>query len=153
METKDEDLEFLKSKIESIKIARFTAEMDSIIKLPNNIIYTLKVDAEGNIWFYTSCTGDYALQVEKSFFVTLDYYQKGAGNHLHISGMATVVEADEANYNNRLPYSNLLLLRLKIAHAEYLENEPVPQPNWVKKIRSVFNDILYDTHQRWFDFS
>ncbi len=70
-------LTFLRSKIEEIRIALFKAEMDSVLQLPNNIISTLKVDDEGYIWFYTSCNGTYAPQVQKEFFHTLTTIKRG----------------------------------------------------------------------------
>ena len=42
MLTKNENLLFLQKKIGEIKIARFSAEIDAGLQLPNNIVSTLK---------------------------------------------------------------------------------------------------------------
>ena len=41
MQTKNENIEFLKTKVQEIRIAKFSAEINSLLQLPNNIITTL----------------------------------------------------------------------------------------------------------------
>lgn len=63
--------------------------MNSELQLPNNIIQTLKVDDDGHIWFLTSCTGDHAQNIARSFYAYLDYYKRvlNAGFRL-VAGLA-----------------------------------------------------------------
>ncbi|HAZ92481.1 MAG TPA: hypothetical protein DCX70_03550, partial [Chitinophagaceae bacterium] len=86
MQYLDSNLEFLKERIKEIKIALFRSESYSELQLPNNVISTLQMDNDGNIWFFTSCAGDYADNVEKSFFASLDYYKKGTDCRIRVSG-------------------------------------------------------------------
>ncbi len=144
MQHDDNTLTFLRQKIENIRIALFKAEIDSELQLPNNIISTLKVDDEGYIWFYTSCNGKYALQVDKEFFAYLDYYQKGRDARLRISGRARVVEgcgSDAATVDD----SNLLLLKLKMMQAEYFGMDTEQHQTWVHKIKTTFTELLSAT--------
>ncbi len=141
MQPNDTTLVFLRDKIEDIRIALFKAEMASVLQLPNNIISTLKVDDEGFIWFYTSCNGMYAGQVDKEFFAYLDYYQKGRDSRLRVSGKTTIVEgcgADAAAVDD----SNLLLLKMKIMQAEYFGTDIEKQQNWMDKIKTTFTELL-----------
>ena len=141
MQPTDTALSFLREKIEDIKFALFKAEMASVLQLPNNIISTLKVDNEGFIWFYTSCNGMYAPQVDKEFFAYLDYYQKGRDARLRVSGRTFIIEgcgADASAVDN----SNLLLLKMKIMQAEYFGNDAETQQNWMVKIKTTFTELL-----------
>lgn len=45
----DRNLEFLKEKIEDIKIALFKTELNPDLQLPNNIIQTFKVEDDGTV--------------------------------------------------------------------------------------------------------
>lgn len=141
MQPTDTALVFLKEKIEEIRIALFKAEMASVLQLPNNIISTLKVDNEGFIWFYTSCNGLYAPQVDKEFFAYLDYYQKGRDSRLRISGRTRIIEgcgADAATVEN----NSLLLLKMKIMQAEYFGTDSEKQQTWMGKIKTTFTELL-----------
>lgn len=151
----DENLFFIKEKIEEIKIALFKAEIDSILKLPNNIISTLKVDDEGSIWFYTSCNGLYAGEVDKEFFAYLEYHQKGRNTRLRISGKATVESSNDGAFTtaSNSNTNNLLLLKLKIMHAEYLESDYERHHGWVGRIKTTVSDFLSASHARKYDFS
>ncbi len=152
MQPGDTALSFLRDKIEDIRIALFKAEMNSVLPLPNNIISTLKVDDEGFIWFYTSCNGKYAPQVDKEFFAYLDYYQKGRDSRLRVSGRTCIVEgcgADAASVNS----SNLLLLKMKIMQAEYFGNDAEKQQSWMNKIKTTFTELLSASASKKYRFS
>src|SRR5690242_14155633 len=94
MEYHHQELLFLKEKIEEIKVALFKAESESVLRLPNNIITTLKVDEEGCVWFFTSCSRHFAQCFDRELPVSLDYYQKG-NKCLHITGKAYIEDANE----------------------------------------------------------
>ena len=150
----DENLFFIKEKMEEIKIALFKADMQSVLQLPNNIISTLKVDDEGYVWFYTSCTGSYASELDKEFYAYLEYYQKGRNTRLRISGKTCIVDScDEAfiSLNGASPDS-LLLLKMKIMHAEYLENEFEKHRGLMHRIKTTFTDFLSSHTARQYDF-
>lgn len=141
MQPSDTTLHFLREKIQDIRIALFKAEMASVLQLPNNIISTLKVDDEGFIWFYTSCNGLYATQVEKEFFAYLDYYQKGRDSRLRVSGRTCIVEGCGSDATS-VDSSNLLLLKMKIMQAEYYGTDAEKQQTWVGKIKTTFTELL-----------
>ena len=151
----DENLFFIKEKIEEIKIALFKAEINSILQLPNNIISTLKVDDDGYIWFYTSCSGPYADEIDKEFFAYLEYHQKGRDTRLRISGKATVVDNSNKAFSSLTDGSvnGLLLLKLKIMHAEYTATDFEKPHNWMNRIRTSVIDFLSASNARKFDFS
>jgi len=137
----DTTLAFLKEKIEDIRVALFKAEINSVLQLPNNIISTLKVDADGFIWFYTSCNSNYATQVDKEFFAYLDYYQKGRDSRLRVSGRACIIEGCGSDAD-KTESANLILLKMKIMQAEYSGNDVEKQQTWVDKIKTTFTELL-----------
>jgi hypothetical protein len=141
MHNNDTTLAFLKGKIEDFRIALFKAEIDSEIRLPNNIISTLKVDEDGYIWFYTSCNSNYATQVDKEFFAYLDYYQKGRDSRLRVSGRACIIEGCGSDAD-KIESSKLLLLKMKMMHAEYSGNDVEKQQTWMNRIKTTFTGLL-----------
>lgn len=158
MQQLDENLGFLKSKIDDIKIAIFKAEINSELQLPNNIIQTLKVDDEGYIWFLTSCTGNQKQQIDKSFYAYLDYYKKGTDCRLQLGGRAILIEDEEDKFLDMSNYSKstasrLVLVKMKIMQAEYFENKPVESVGLKNKIMYAFNNLFFSPAHRIYDFS
>jgi hypothetical protein len=127
MEYPYQELLFLKEKIEEIKVALFRAELESVLQLPNNIISTLKVDEEGYIWFFTSCSRPFAHYFDKELHTSLDYYQKG-NKCLRITGKAFIENANEnvspSDIQQKNDLSHVVLLKVKILKAEYFETRP-----------------------------
>ncbi|CAN5812291.1 hypothetical protein BH11BAC4_BH11BAC4_10180 [soil metagenome] len=154
----DEDLCFLTEKIRDIKIALFKSEINAELRLPNNIIQTLKVENDGTIWFFTSCHGNYAQNIDKSFYAYLDYYKKGRDCRLQLSGKATIVENDDEDLFSISNYSagtfgRLVLVKMKIMQAEYFENPPVENISWQEKIKTTINHLFFTPSHKVFDFS
>src|SRR5688572_7221243 len=88
----DENLVFLKEKINEIKIALFKSEINSELTMPNNIIQALRVEEDGTIWFFTTCKGNYARFIDKSFYTYLSFYKKDTGCRLQLSGKAKIID-------------------------------------------------------------
>src|SRR5689334_4350572 len=127
-------MNFLKEKINEIKIALFrTEETTSELKFPNNIITTLKVSDEGVVWFLTETKGYHEIMglIDKSFFAYLDYYRKGSDCHLRLSGNTTIVH-DEV-FDVYVPGNNYVLLKMKIMQAEFYEKRTAEKLTWSQK--------------------
>ena len=154
MLTQDDNLLFLQRKIGEIKVAMFKAEINSVLSLPNNIVSTLKTDNDGNVWFFTSCNGKYAKNIDESFYAYLEYYQKGGAYRLRISGKASIVQddpmADASTVTNCK--DNFALIKFKIMHAEYFENKALATSSFKTRIKDFFTDIFSSHNYREFDF-
>ena len=154
----DENLIFLKEKIKDIKVALFKSEINSELQLPNNIIQTLKVEEDGTIWFFTSCSGEQAQNIEKSFYAYLDYYKKGTECRLQLGGRATIVEDDGeafltiSNYSKSTA-SRLVLVKMKIMQAEYFETKQTINVSWKEKMKVAFSSLFFNPSHRVYDFS
>ena len=155
MLTKNENLLFLQKKIGEIKIARFSAEIDAGLQLPNNIVSTLKTDSDGNIWFFSSCRGEHAKNIDQDFYAYLEYYQKGGAYRLRTGGRATIIQDETVPYYTKSKNSidNLLLIRFKIMTAEYFEEKSLHTSSLKTRVKDFFTDMLYSQRYRKFDFA
>ncbi len=155
-----ENFTFLQNKIAGIKIALFKADIsDNELPIPNNIISTLKADSNGNIWFYTTCPGNYAGNTILSDFPAhLDFYQKGVAYRLRIEGKASVVE-HESILNKIFPghqksAGSRILIQLKIHRAEYNEYASILNSSSLKsRVIDFFHELLFSHKNREFKFS
>ena len=155
MLTKNENLLFLQKKIGEIKIARFSAEIDAGLQLPNNIVSTLKTDSEGNIWFFSSCRGEHAKNIDQDFYAYLEYYQKGGAYRLRTGGRATIIQDETVPYypKSKNSINNLVLIRFKIMTAEYFEEKSLHTSSLKTRVKDFFTEMLYSQRYRKFDFA
>jgi len=151
------NLDFLKRKIQETRLAKFNAEIGSVLQLPNSIITTLKADDEGNIWFFASCNYTYATNLDKYFYASLDYYNKETHCRLHIDGRATVVEDEEdvlpfqiTKHRSSFTY-NVILIKLKILKAEYYEARQITT-SFKETVRNIFAELFYPNAHKQFNF-
>ncbi len=154
---REENLVFFKEKIKEIKIALFKSEIDSELQLPNNIVETLKVEDDGTIWFFTTCNGNHARFIDKSFFAYLNYYKKGTDCHFQLCGKAIIVDNDYEsplcilNSFTKGKYASVLV-KMKIMQADFFENKTFTNVSWTEKIKSAINNLFLSTH-RVYNFS
>lgn len=154
----DKNMAFLKEKINDIKVAIFKSEINSDLRLPNNIIQILKVDDDGTVWFFTSCNGKHAQSIDKSFYGYLDFHKKGTGCQLHLNGKVSIVENDDENLLSVSNYSTgtldrLILVKMKIMQAEYMEIGLPDNVTWTEKLKSTFQQIFFPQQQKVYHFS
>ena len=148
----DENLTFIQKKIAEIRIALFKADIkDDELPIPNNVVSTIKTDSPGNIWFYTTCTGDYAGHVLDHFYAYLDFYQKGNAYRLRVEGEASVVKDGSILTKAR----NCVLIQMKIQHAAYYENKFIhnSSPSFKTRLRDFFYELLFSHKAREFNFN
>ncbi len=157
MYNEDYGMIFLKQKINEIKIALFkTEEIDLEPQLPNNIINTIEVGDDGTILFLTVFKGYHELNelVDKPFFASLEYYKKGSDCHLRLNGKATIVQNEEGTVIKNNPADNygMVLISMKITHAECYEKKISTHLPWPQKIRSAISH-LFVHYPRIYNFS
>ena len=157
MIVKDTNLDFLKDKISQIGVAIFKAESNSLLQLSNTIVRTLKTDSNGNVWFFTSCNREYAKNIDPNFYAYLDFFQKGSECRLQVSGKASII-ADDSDVDTA-PVINMhnnsrdvVLVKMKIQHAEYTENKPAHFPSLTSRMKHFFAELFVHDQHRVFDF-
>lgn len=160
MHNNGENFGFITEKIKEIKVGLFKSEINSELLLPNNVIQVLKVDDDGHIWFFTSCNGRQAANINKTFYAYLDFHKRGTGSRLLLNGIAFIVDEEgdvnelitQSNYS-RSVVSSLVLVRMKIMQAEYFEGHEQQRNTSLKdKIFNSIYSLFSDTNHKIFDF-
>lgn len=132
-------LQFLRDKINEIGSALFFSESNDILKMPVSIVTTLKVDDEGQIWFYINSPFKCVDILKNEFPVHLDFFRKGKLYFLKVAGKAAVSKNDLNEYSK----PGLLLIKVKMMSAEYFEKKQRIQKNI---LRSFFNSLYNWLH-------
>ncbi len=99
----------------------------------------------------------YAKTIDKCFYASLDYYQKGTDCRLRIGGSASIVE-DNLETSVRLDkknnsQDNVFLIKLRILSAEYFENKFATPASLKDQVKNFFHNLFYERDYRQFDFS
>ncbi|HSB92052.1 MAG TPA: pyridoxamine 5'-phosphate oxidase family protein [Flavitalea sp.] len=148
----DSTIHFLQEKIEDLRSALFFSYSNAVLKMPTTIVTTLKVDDSGQIWFFISRPAQFLQEFDKEFPARLDFFKKGKSFYLKINGKARIVDdPEEVNSLVSLPDDirtqamyQMVLVKLKIQHAEYFEREASHNMNWIQAIRSNLKKWLFN---------
>lgn len=131
-------LSFLQHRIEEIGSAIFYNLSESVLKLPTSIVTTVKVDEFGFVWFMIQKPKQNISEFEKEFPVKLDYYRKGFGCFLQVTGQGFMVtDPEEMNHLVDLPEEvkqsvndKMTLVKVKIQKADYYETRTMGNASW-----------------------
>jgi general stress protein 26 len=143
----ENNLEFLKDRIFEIKSALLFSLSDEIVKIPASIISILKIDEEGQLWFFTNRPKQILFDEDKLFPARLQFYRKGKPFYLQVAGIASIDDAKEkihafAGLNpetENKAMEDMLLIKLKMTKAEYYEQKP--QADYHHPVRHLFQNL------------
>jgi hypothetical protein len=157
MQYNDTHLNFLREKIMETKVALFKSEINSELSLPTNVIQTLSVDEEGNIYFFTACNSNYANNIDLPFYAYLDYHKKGFENRLRISGKAVIVrdenkDAEATVQLDGVTARSIVLIKMKIMQAEFIGQTTHLNQSWPQKLKSTINNIFFPSAEHHYKF-
>lgn len=157
MHYNDTHLTFLREKIMETKVALFKSEINSELSLPTNVIQTINVDEEGNIYFFTSSNGVFAKNIDHPFYAYLDYHKKGYGQRLCISGKAVIVKEENEdiepeNDDYGMTGKSIVLIKMKIMQAEFFGQNMHQQLTLPQKIKNSINHIFFPSSEHHFKF-
>jgi general stress protein 26 len=135
-------LSFLQERIEEIGSAIFYNLSESVLKLPTSIVSSLKVDDYGYVWFLVQKPTQDLKEFEQEFPVKLDFYRKGAGYFLQITGKGFVVtDPEEMNAYVSLPEDTkkltnekFALVKVKIQKADYYQTRSMQKTAWWQNV-------------------
>lgn len=116
----DNNLNFLREKVYSLRTALMYTMSNSLIKVPNNIVTALRIDDDGYLWFTCTAPAQYLNAYETSFPVRLHFFKKGISYYMELSGKASVIKNYEAD-EDRNKDDPSLLIKMNILNAEYVE--------------------------------
>lgn len=134
----NQQLTFLQERIEEIGSAIFYNLSNAVLKLPTSIVSTAKVDDYGFVWFFVQKPKQQLSEFEQEFPVKLDFYRKGKGYFLQVTGKGFVVtDPEEMNAFVNLPdekkklaSGTCALVKVKIQKAEYYETRSMHKTSW-----------------------
>ena len=138
----DKNLRFLQEKIQDLRSALFYCLSNSVLRIPTSIVTALKVDSEGQVWFFVSRPRQQLSEAERQFPARLEFYKKGKHSLVKINGRACIVdEMEKVQHLAGLPddlnskaLDQLLLIKVKIDKAEYYETTPPINRNSIKHL-------------------
>jgi hypothetical protein len=148
---------FLQNKIQGIGSALFYNLSCGVLKFPTTIVSILKVDEVANIWFFANRPEQHLQEFDREFPVHMQFYRKGKGYYLQITGKAYIVNDPEELYGlmdlseevKAKAFKDMVLIRVKIGSAEYYEyRQPFAYQNNIKGIFNRFYDWLFSVHPR-----
>ena len=144
------NLQFLKEKIEELHSALFFNTSNAVLKLPNSIVTTLKVDDAGQIWFFVNRPEQYLHEFDKEFPAKLDFFRKGKWFYLHVTGKAFIVSDPEelneiVNVSDDIRHKAMnhrVLIKFKIMNAEYYDHRIEPN-SALQKMKTTVMKFLF----------
>jgi len=133
----NQQLNFLQERIEEIGNAIFYNESEAVLKLPNSIVTTVKVDDYGFVWFFVQKPSQRLSEFEQEFPAKLDFYKKDKG-FLQVFGRCFVVtDPEEMNAfvdlpeeQKKLTNGTLALVKVKIQEAKFFETRSAHKMSW-----------------------
>lgn len=140
-------LPFLQEKISDLRSALFFSLSNAVLKMPTTIVTALKVDEVGQVWFFVNRPTQNIQEFDREFPARLEFFRKGKNFYLKIAGKACIVSDPEelnglVNVSDDIKskaMSQLVLVKVKIQSAQYVENPPAETNGWLHAIRSQFN--------------
>lgn len=134
----NQQLQFLREKIQEIKSAILFNLSDSVLKFPTTIVSTVKTDDFGYLYFFVRKPKQDIREFEKEFPVRLDYFKKGKECFLQIMGKAWVVTDPEEitsfislNEDVANEFSeDMVLVKVKMMKADYQEKSSRVGNSW-----------------------
>ena len=127
----NQQLCFLKEKIQEIRSAIFFNLSQSVLRFPTSIVEALKVDDLGFVWFCIQKPKQDLREFDNEFPVRLDFFKKGKNYFLQVEGKAWIVnDPEEINMLSSwdtIPggegqkMDNMVLVKVKMIKAQYHE--------------------------------
>ena len=145
----NQQLYFLKEKIQDLGSAIFFNLSESVLKLPTSIVEIVKVDDYGFVWFYVQKPKQDLREFDKEFPVRMDFYRKGKSYFLQVEGKAWVVnDPEEINsleyltIEEKKKMDEMVLVKVKMHKAEYHETGRQMNTSnnswWQKSVSSIY---------------
>ena len=144
--TTDTNLRFISEKIGQLRSAVMYSMSNSLVKLPNDIVTSVKVDEEGQLWFLSHLPVQSLKECEQVFPVRLHFFRKGHNFFVEVSGKATIV----SKISSAAPFETednksrkAVLIKMTMSNIEYVEPQtPATKPKWQELVQKTYQWIL-----------
>ena len=146
------DLPFLREKIQELRNALFFSQNSSLLRMATMIVSVLKVDELGQLWFFVPRPTQALHEFDREFPVKLEFFRKGKGFFLHLTGKAYIV--DDPEEVNSLLFEELkeqvshrmVLIKVKMGRADYFESTArTHHSSWWRDLRTQLHAWLFNT--------
>lgn len=147
------DLQFLQQKILELKNALFFSQNTSLLRIGTTIVSVIKVDELGQMWFFVPRPKQALHEFDQEFPVRLEFFRKGMGFFLHVSGKAFIV-TDPEEINGlvhedirELTGSDMVLIRVRMLKADYFEDphSSMHHPGWWRELKNQLHTWMFNT--------
>jgi general stress protein 26 len=157
-------LSFVQEKALDLENALFFSISESILKIPVCVVKVMQADEFGQLWFVIPRPAQHIYEFDRTFPAKLDFFKKGRDYFLKVLGNAFIVtdpeeinsiDSIEASLRKRVMMHELVLLKVKITHADYSEKaDAKPSPvSLLKTIKSsVYKWFLHNDQQQSLTF-
>ena len=136
----NQQLAFLKEKIEDLGSAIFFNLSESVLRFPTALVNSMQVDDFGYVWFWVQKPKQSIREFENGFPVRLDFYRKGKHYFLQVTGTAWVVTDPEevalldADAQKGKGTPAMVLVKVKMLRAEYHETQTAHANSWWQNV-------------------
>lgn len=141
----DTNLRFISEKITDLRTAVMYSMSNSLVKLPNDIVTSVKVDEEGQLWFLSHHPYQSLKECEQVFPARLHFFRKGRNYFVEVSGKATIVRkiigAKERNSDKE--NKGEVLIKMTMSNIEYVEpSNNKSKPKWQELVENTYTWML-----------
>jgi hypothetical protein len=148
----DLPIKFLQQKVQELQSALFFPETGSLLKIPTHVVTAAEVDEDGQVWFIIPRPAQHMDEADMTFPAKLDFFRKGKGFFLKVTGKAYIVcEAASVKCRSipeeiiqRLKSKQAVAIKVIIQSADYFENvaRPTSSRNQSSKYQQFFTWLL-----------
>jgi hypothetical protein len=144
-------IQFLQEKIHELRSALFFSMSTAVLRMPTCIVSALQVDEVGQVWFFINRPVQQVREFDREFPARLEFFRKGMRYFLKASGRACIVD-DPEDINSLVSVPDeiktkaigeFVLIKFRIQHAEYYENNPAARPSWMKTVQTQLKKLLF----------
>jgi hypothetical protein len=154
----DLPIKFLQQKVQELQSALFFPETGTLLQIPTHVVTAAEVDEEGHIWFVIPRPAQHIDASDSTFPAKLDFFRKGKGFFLKVTGTACIICESEqvptngdtlAHVKHKLRNRQAVAIKVSIHNADYFESANTKgvsrmQPN---KYQQFFSWLLMTDNQ------
>ncbi len=145
-------LGFVQEKVSELQSALFFPTNKAVLKIPTHIVTIMDIDELGQIWFLIPKPMQSIHEFDKEFPAKLDFFRKGKPFYLKIQGKGFIItDPEEINSIScvdestkcSVRNSELVLIKVKIQFADYVESVRTEGSNWIAKTKTHLYKWFY----------
>ncbi len=148
---------FIQLKVAQIGTALFNCGSQSQLAFSTYIITALKIDDEGNVWFFVNKGVEAAEKNANPFTAQLEFYRKGFPFFMRIEGEGSIVHAQEKIHDlmgkgihlQQEALAGILLVKVKIENVVYKELKQQKPFNFISGITAKIKNLLHPVLNDW----